>query len=194
MSANGKEIERAWILNPKKFSRNRAKWRYLDFEASIEHRIGYVVSNDDGELRVVEKDGMPKPDYFITVKSAGNAERNEFERLMPGWVFDVLWPQTEGKRVYKRRFYIASGIFDEHDDLIKDVMLELDEYTDEDGFNPWLYRLECEFDSVEEASQFKLGIPFEDCAFEVTNDKRFKNRNIALHGLPEGWRDLFYEK
>jgi CYTH domain-containing protein len=59
--------------------------------------------------------------------------------------------------------------------------LELDRYHgDHDG----LITMEPEFTSEEQMNAFVLP-DWAQGAVEVTHDSRYKNRNLALHGLPQ---------
>ncbi len=136
---------------------------------SYEHqaiRQGYLVIGEDGsEARVRDRAG----DYTLTVKSKGTLSRGEWETKIDEDQFETLWPATNGKRVEKTRFTIPYG----------DVVIELDIYK---GNLMRLVSAEVEFPDEESANSFEVPEWF---AVDVTEEKGFKNQNLALYGLPE---------
>lgn len=132
-------------------------------------RQGYLFSNDDVELRVREKDEK----YFMTCKGRadeGGLIREEWEREIPFWMFDGLWARTCGARIEKRRYTIEG-----QDGLV----FEFDAFI---GSLRGLVILEVEFPSKEAAERFEL--PAEFKGIEVTNDERYKNKHLAIFGIP----------
>ncbi|MEK7463172.1 MAG: CYTH domain-containing protein [Patescibacteria group bacterium] len=127
---------------------------------------GYIVA-ESNEVRLRKKGSH----YFITAKSDGTLSREEWETEIPRWVFEVLWPKTEGCRIEKIRYTISApgGLF-----------LEFDEYS---GSLNGLVVLEIEFPNKAAAEAFKLPPGFR--GQDVTNDKRYKNKNLALNGIPK---------
>jgi CYTH domain-containing protein len=126
---------------------------------------GYVFT-EGGELRVRKKGDR----FFITVKGEGSLSREEWETQIPAWVFETIWPKTQGRRVEKIRYSVPySGL-----------TLELDEYF---GRLQGLMTLEIEFSDVETASKFS---PPEWVAItaDVTADTAYKNKSLAVFGLP----------
>jgi CYTH domain-containing protein len=122
---------------------------------------GYLAIEPDGnETRVRRKEDH----YFLTVKSAGGLAREEYEIELSFEQFSALWPASEGRRVEKTR-YAADGI-------------ELDFYT---GALEGLIVAEVEFTSEQEAAAFTPPAWF---GREVTEDRRYKNHSLAVHGLP----------
>lgn len=128
---------------------------------------GYVLT-DPGELRVRQKGEA----YFLTVKGDGTISRDEWESQIPEWVFTQLWPATAGHRVEKTRYSV----------LFQNQVLEVDQYL---GSLQGLWILECEFPDLVSAGNFVLPEWAKD-AVEVTADKAYKNKNLAMHGLPDG--------
>jgi adenylate cyclase len=111
--------------------------------------------------------------YFQTVKGDGTISREEFEIELPEWVFRQLWPATAGRRVEKTRYTLPH----------QGLMLEIDLY---EGALRGLVVLEVEFPSLEAAEGFALpDWALAAGAVDVTEDKRFKNKALAHHGLPE---------
>jgi CHAD domain-containing protein/CYTH domain-containing protein len=60
--------------------------------------------------------------YFRTVKLGDGLSRLEIEEETTGELFSHLWPLTEGRRVRKRRYYVADGA----------LLWEIDEFVDRD--------------------------------------------------------------
>lgn len=127
---------------------------------------GYLAIGTDGTEVRLRKKGEK---YFETVKSSGDKTRSETEVEITKNQFDVLWVATEGKRVEKNRYEIQ----------YEDRVIELDVYrVNLDG----LLSAEVEFPNESESNVF---IPPEWFGEEITSDKRYKNQNLALYGLPE---------
>ncbi len=95
----------------------------------------------------------------------------EWERDIPREVFERHWSATTQARVEKARYFIPYGKY----------TLELDIYK---GDLVGLVTLECEFSSEDEASAFILP-DWAELAVDVTDDPAFKNKNLALNGLPD---------
>lgn len=126
---------------------------------------GYIFAEDD-EMRV-RKIGDTMCIYY---KSSGDLSRYEWKRDIPQPVFDGLWPKTEHRRVYKTRYHIHHNGY----------LLYVDEYQDH---LLGLYVVECEFRHPEEASDFVLP-DWAEGAIDVTNNPAYKNKNLAMYGLP----------
>ena len=108
----------------------------LDFS---EVRQGYLTRPEDSvEIRLRRKGGA----CFMTVKSAGDLQRREYEIEIGQEQFDALWPATLGRRVEKRRY---TGMLPEGE------MFELDVFA---GPLAPLMLVEVEFASVREANGF----------------------------------------
>lgn len=136
--------------------------------AEYEHeeiRQGYLVIGADGsETRVRDRDGL----YTLTVKSKGDRTRGEYEIEIGAEEFETLWPATEGRRVEKSRFSIPH----------EGATIELDIYY---GELMGLVTAEVEFDSESDADGFEIPAWFSD---EVTDNKSFKNQQLAENGFP----------
>ena len=129
-------------------------------------RQGYLFFDDEIELRLREKGGK----HFITCKTTGNMIRKEWEVKIPLWVFSGLWVQTHSARLEKRRYTI---------DGPNGLKFEIDAYL---GSLKGMFILEVEFPDEETARKFEL--PKEYNAIEVTEDDRYKNRHLAIFGVP----------
>lgn len=126
---------------------------------------GYLFIGEDGSEVRMRKIGKK---CFMTKKSGGDLQREEEEFEISQEEFDATWRATEGKRVEKTRYKIPH----------RGNIIELDVYT---GGLTGLVTAEVEFASVEASQSF---VPPEFLGSDVTNDKRFKNQQLALHGIP----------
>jgi adenylate cyclase len=109
--------------------------------------------------------------HFVTLKGEGTLVRAEWETEVPPWVFERLWPATEGARIEKTRFRVAH----------QGRVLEVDEYH---GSLAGFWSLECEFPTEEAAARFVA--PAWAAVLEVTEDPAYLNSNLAMRGLPAG--------
>lgn len=127
-------------------------------------RQGYLAALDDRDIRVRDKAGS----YFMTVKIGSGLVRGETEIGISQDQFDALWPLTAGARVEKKRFKLA----------VNGYIMELDVFGgDLDGF----VMAEVEFPSVSDAEAWQVP---DFVKKDVTEDKRYKNVNLALDGKP----------
>jgi adenylate cyclase len=127
---------------------------------------GYLAVTDDGTEVRLRKIGDR---YFETVKSGKGLERKEAEAEIGIEAFNTLWPLTAERRLEKTRYDIPYG----------GHVIELDVYL---GDLAGLVVAEVEFNSVDDSGHFNPPSWF---GGEVTNDSRYKNRNLALYGRPE---------
>jgi len=127
---------------------------------------GYLAITEEGsEIRLRKRDDV----QTLTVKTGRGLKRSEFEITITHDQFDELWPATEGRRVEKKRYMID----------VEAHHIELDVY---EGALSDLLTAEVEFKSVQESRGFTPP-PWLDR--EITEDERYKNRNLAVHGIPE---------
>lgn len=125
---------------------------------------GYLAATEEGEVRLRRQGGI----HTVTLKSGRGLARGEDEATLDEEQFSVLWPLTEGKRVTKIRYLIP----------LEMGILELDVFQ---GELEGLCLAEIEFASVEDAVKFS---PPDWLGRDVTQDERYKNKNLALFGLP----------
>lgn len=132
---------------------------------------GYLPTKGGGELRIRRIGDT----CYLTVKGDGSHSRDECERQIDSWAFDQLWPSTEGRRVIKTRYLIpyqtATGL----------RTVELDQYS---GHLKGLVTLECEFLTEQDFLTFALPI-WAVGASNVTEDQRYKNKILAIMGIPD---------
>jgi len=151
------EIERKFIVNDLPPN--------LENYPSNEIMQGYLIITDNNiEVRIRKKGER----FSETVKAGSGLVRKESEKEISEEAFWDHWPLTEGKRVQKVRYDIE----------YEDMLIELDVYS---GDLQGLVVAEVEFESEELSAQFEPPAWFGD---EVTHDERYKNKNLALHGMP----------
>lgn len=152
------EIERKFLV--KEMPGNLEKYPASDISQ------GYLAVTEDGtEIRLRRIGDC----YFETVKSGKGLERRETEAEIGSEAYDKLWPLTAGRRLEKTRYDIPCG----------GHVIELDVYS---GTLEGLIVAEVEFESVEESKRFT---PPAWLGREVTDDSRYRNRNLALYGRPD---------
>jgi len=151
-----KEIERKWIVKtiPDLTGCKR-----------IEIDQGYLAIGADGtEVRIRRKGSQ----YFQTVKTDGSMVRTEIEIEISSEQYAKLWPATVGRRAQKVRFELP----------FNGLMIEVDVYG---SSLAGLIIAEAEFPSPTDAARFD---PPDWLAIEVTDDPRYKNKNLATSGRP----------
>lgn len=128
---------------------------------------GYLALTDEGVEVRVRRRGQQAA---LTVKSGEGRIRLEEEIEIDERRFASLWPLTESRRIEKVRHLVPAG---------SGLTIELDVYA---GHLSGLMTAEVEFGSEEESQAFE---PPEWLGTEVTDDPRYKNRALAVDGLPE---------
>lgn len=108
--------------------------------------------------------------YTMTVKEGSGLVRGEVENFISANDYHTLLPTAVGQLIRKNRYRIG------HEGHV----LELDQYEE---YLAGLVILECEFTSPEAAASFSLP-PWAADAVDVTDDKRFKNKNLAFAASP----------
>lgn len=135
-------------------------------------RQGYLAITEEGvEVRV----RAAGDEYTLTVKSAGELVRTEVGVPITAAQFEALWPLTAGRRIEKQRTRYPLG------SLVADV----DVY---EGDLAPLQILEVEFTSLEDSRAFE---PPAWLGMEVTDDLRYKNKNLALAGGSQAFHSSF---
>lgn len=132
---------------------------------------GYLAIDEatSTEVRIRKKGDK----YYQTVKIGTGKRRKEVEVAITQEIYEELWPLTEGKRIEKTRYEIPHGEGDEK------LTIELDVYH---GKLEGLYTAEVEFKSEDMSTTFTAPNWFGQ---EVTEDQRFKNQSLAIHGIPQ---------
>lgn len=128
-------------------------------------RQGYLTRPEDSaEIRLRQIDTR----FFLTLKTGEGKVRVERETEITSAQFDVLWPGTAGRRIEKERWTGPLG---------NGLSFEYDRFT---GDLAPLQLVEVEFGSVAEAQAFEPPPWF---GAEVTDDKSYKNKALAVFGL-----------
>ena len=112
--------------------------------------------------------------YYRTEKAGSGMVMQEHEEEITAEEFERVWPETEGRRLAKRRTEVPLG---------DDLTAEVDVFG---GELEGLLYVEVEFRSEEVARSFKPPSWF---GREVTDDPRYKNQSLARYGLPDDWRE-----
>lgn len=152
-----KEIERKFLVN--------------DIPSIIEGRESclieqyYISINPEIRLRKVQKLNDSQANYYMTQKSNGTEIREETEIEVDEVFYLNNQKRMVGQIIRKIRTRIP---------LENNLVAELDVYQDID-----LQVVEVEFKNELEANEF---IPPQWFGEEVTNDERYKNRNLAIKG------------
>lgn len=128
---------------------------------------GYLAIEEDGTQVRVRRIGDRS---MLTVKRGSGESRLEEEIEIPAESFDALWPLTEGRRVRKDRHYVPAR---------DGLTYEVDVYTEPLA---GLAVAEVEFSSQEQSHAFE---PADWLGRELTDDERYSNASLAVHGLPE---------
>ena len=157
------EREKKWLVNAASIPeailngvpRQEISQAYLRIDSDVEERI----------RRVVE-DGITT--YFFTRKEGKGEARKETEHTIKQAEFNILSNSVVGNWINKVRYKIST------DDLI----YELDVYTEK---LQGLVVVEVEFKDETQSATFT---PPDWFGSEVTEDKRFKNQQLALKGIP----------
>jgi len=125
----------------------------------------YTVITEEKEIRFRKKEKNGVKQFYKTIKSGGTLVREEVETEIAEKEYNRNLENKIGNKIIKERYLYNN--------------LEIDMYEGGIGF----FIIEIEFGDEEEAKEFVL--PKEFCPFiEITYDKRWKNKNIALKGVP----------
>lgn len=163
------EIERKWLMSGRPSLPN--------IQDIIKVSQSYIPISS-GEIRVrslVSELSEPSDaKYCVTIKSDGTMSRYEWEKEVPVWVYDLLIRSSQDKIITKciTKVLLDTGLY-----------LEFHDY--DFPFDDLLI-LECEFPDQATAESF--GIPNWLSHYimkEVTDDVRYKNKNLALNGMPK---------
>jgi adenylate cyclase len=153
----GEEIERKWLVNEIPFD--------LTGFPSNEINQGYMEVSDskNDEVRVRRKGNK----YFLTIKRGEGVKREETEVEISAETYYNIWSLPTLSKVEKIRYDILNN---EH-------LIELDIYK---GKLEGLVTAEVEFENIEASQSYNFPEWF---GKEVTDDKRYKNKNLAMNGL-----------
>ena len=155
-----KEIERKFLVKKVPDLKDKQYKEYIEQY--------YLSKNPEIRIRKVKEIWIEDSavNYYMTIKSEGNLVRDELEFKIYPDVFNQLKAQVKDDRIIKTRYYLP---------LDKDFIAQLDIYH-----SIVLLTVEVEFKSINEANSFN---PPDWFGREVTEDKRYKNKNLAKYGL-----------
>jgi CYTH domain-containing protein len=159
--SKGKEYERQWIIG---------SLPYFDWQRKFNIIQGFVFA-DESYLRLRQED---RSRHFLTIKGGTMDNRDEWERRIPAWAFNNLWPKTLERRISKKR----------HEISIQNQDYSFDIY---EGSLQGLVKFEAEFPSMELCQLFTLPTFLTrhfETVVEVTHRKHYKDVYLASHGLP----------
>lgn len=125
---------------------------------------GYIQADELSEIRLRRRGDQ----LTCTLKTGKGLARHEQEIELGPILFDRLWPLTEGRRLNKVRYEMGEGGLVWEVDVFERELLGLKV-------------VEVEFASEQDAASFSVPDWF---GREVTQDERYKNKNLALNGLP----------
>ncbi len=127
---------------------------------------GYLAIAEDGtEVRLRKKGDM----YYQTIKKGEGKTRSEIEIEITQIQFEAMWPLAVDKSVEKTRYETPFNGF----------VIEIDVYH---GQLQGLFTAEIEFNSEEASINF---VPPDWLGKDVTTDKRYKNKSLAVNGIPQ---------
>jgi len=151
------EIERKFLLDepPKPLAGRTGK--------RIEQ--GYLACADSVEVRLRKEENR----RLLTVKRGHGEVREEVELPLDARVFEAIWPLTESRRLRKTRYLVPLG---------EGLEAEVDVYA---GDLVGLVTAEVEFGFERQSRDFQ---PPSWLGEEVTGDRRYSNRSLALAGAP----------
>lgn len=163
-----KEIERKWLCEVGEHFFDMIKKYPKDCIVQF-----YTKITDNEEIRFRSK----RRYYTKTIKIGTGLERTENETCISREAFFKQMKNKVGKVIEKFRhiFYIMEN------------MCEIDHYYLIPEISRKFVIIEIEFKNIEKANEFRMPIFNKDFIInisEVTYNKKFKNKNIALYGFP----------
>ncbi len=129
----------------------------------------------DPEIRIRKKNDK----YSITKKSNGTLSREEFEQEISKESYQILLSLVQHNLIVKDRFELPIG---------GSLKAEIDIYK---GLLSGLKVVEVEFPTEEEAQRF---VPLDWFLEEVTEDTRYKNKNLAKLDSLDPLRQINFEE
>ena len=139
----------------------------LDQFSRKEIRQGYLAVTRNGTEARIRRAGAK---CSLTIRQAAGNPKVQEEIRISERQFASLWPLTRKTRAEKVRYQITRG----------EVTIVLDVY---DGRLKGLATARLKFPSEEASNAFR---PFSWLGAEITDDERYKNRNLAFRGIPKG--------
>jgi CYTH domain-containing protein len=158
-----KEIERKFVVT-RNLEEVLGKEKLETLDCSEIEQF-YVEISEEREVRFRKRVTGKEKMFYKTIKSSGGLVREEIETEIVEEEYERNLEKRVGNKILKRRYVMGR--------------LEIDVYSGKNDF----FVVEIEFGDEEEANLFTL--PEKFCPVtEATSDKRWKNKNIALKGVP----------
>ena len=134
-------------------------------EQYTKREISQAYISIDPTIRIRKSDTS----YILTVKGSGAVFREEFELNISETQYNTLVLKAETPFVNKTRYTIP---------IRNDLNADLDIYHLQlEG----LYTVEVEFSTISESNSF---IPPKWFGKDISNDNRYKNSFLSIHGIP----------
>jgi CYTH domain-containing protein len=151
------EIERKWLVDKVKVTDLLLKGSYVRRERLEQYYLNTI--NDEWLIRLRTEGNK----YFLTLKSKGLIAREELEYHID--MFDFEKSIKYAKSSLKKYRYVFP------------INVSMTKYAQIDVYDDYDFIIcEVEFESEEEANAF---IPPDWCIQDITNDKKYKNVNLA---------------
>lgn len=165
-----KEVERKWLIDPDNLPNDLENYPHTNLTQ------GYLAVSSDGSEARIRSFGDGER-FELTVKTAGTVIRGEQNIKISGEMFETLWPQTEGARVEKTRYYIPFT-----DSSNNQHTIELDVYA---GHLSGLVTAEIEFSGRETEASVRANAftPPKWFGEDVSENKYYKNPSLASMAL-----------
>lgn len=167
MDLEHKEIERKFILEDGMGETILKMARDSEHE---EEQLEQFYISLEPEVRLRKSIGSRKEEVTLTIKSGKGIERTEVEIPMEIDRYDALKSQAIGHVIKKTRTTLTG---------IKNP-ISIDKYNMEGNPMNGMMVAEVEFDTIDEANNYQVPSLF---GAEVTEDERYKNKNLAANGL-----------
>lgn len=145
--------------------------RFDSFESADVSQSYILIDKKNGyekRVRRITKGGITM--FFLTEKSGSGLVREEIEKEIDLAEYDSLIKKAVTDELKKTRYFIP---------LSDSLTAELDVYG---GSLSGLCTAEVEFPTEEDAAAFTPPKWFGE---EITEDKRYKNRSLAVSGMPK---------
>lgn len=142
----------------------KAEPENLNAYRKIKMSQGYISINPT--IRIRREDDL----CFLTIKGSGSLVHEEYQLEITNKQFEGLTSKLETPFVEKTRYLIP---------LPGGLTAELDVF---EGALSSLKVVEVEFESIEQARYFEPPYWF---GGDVTDDYRYKNASLSIHGIPE---------
>lgn len=168
------EIERKWLVDEIPAGilghANPYFQAYLAISQTEEVRIRRRVAKGS------TKDGKAL-EYLLTCKNGTGLKRLEVETSITARIFEELLPATNGRIIEKERYVIDDPTLVPELQQADSLKIELDIYN---GKLAGLITAEVEFATEQDSQVFIVPKWF---GKEVTEDERYKNKNLAVGGV-----------